>query len=164
MNRTHGSLSSLEEWRAHRERTADRYRAMQQDLARVRVTEQGAGGAITVVVDGAGSVVDVAMTDRLESLRPAEIGPAVLACIRRAQSRLVDEVARIAEARLGDEPGVTQLRERFRARFPEQPDEAPAPRWRRPAPRAASVARRERPRTTTDLDGDGWFDAPGVLR
>lgn len=60
--------------------------------------------AVRVTIDVNGQVVDIATTSKLDDMRPQDIGPAVLACIRKAQQTLVTRFAAVAQQTMGEDP------------------------------------------------------------
>jgi DNA-binding protein YbaB len=127
----------LESWRDEFNRQVQGFDKVQRAAAELRVTETAVNGGLAVTVDVSGQVVDIQTNDELETIGTKDIGPAVLACIRRAQQALAAKFAETAKETLGDDdPLGTQLSEQFRERFPESREE-PGPRRR---PRAEEGA------------------------
>lgn len=119
----------LEVWQREFSRQVEGFDKVQRAAADLRVTEIAVDGGLAVTVDVSGQVVDITTTDELEQLSNAEIGPAVLACIRRAQESLAAKFAETAKDTLGEDPLGAQLTEQFRQRFPQQEEPAkPKPR------------------------------------
>lgn len=118
----------LEGWRQEFNKQIEGFDKVQRAAADLRVTETAVNGGLAVTVDVGGQVVDIRTNDELETLSTSEIGPAVLACIRRAQQSLTARFAETAKEALGDDnPLGAQLTEQFRERFPA-PQEETKPR------------------------------------
>jgi hypothetical protein len=129
----------LEGWQREFNRQIDGFDRVQRAAADLRVTETAVNGGLRVTVDVSGQIVDIVTTDELETLDTAQIGPAVLACIRRAQQSLAAKFAETAKETLGDDPLGAQLTEQFRERFPgERAPETPTRKPRTDEERAAS--------------------------
>lgn len=123
----------LEEWQQQVDRHIEGFDRLQRATSDLRVTETGANGGLRVTVDVSGEVVDIATTPRLAEVRPEEVGPAVLACIRRARSTLVARFAEAARETLGADPVGENLVAQYQQRFPQTEQAEPA-RAARPEP------------------------------
>jgi DNA-binding protein YbaB len=113
----------LAEWSRGLEQKAERYRAMRAATDTVRVTESTSDGAVSVTVDATGQLVDVTTSSAVGRRKPEQIGPLVMACVRRAQSRLADQVGEAMRHSLGTDPVTERIVEGYRHRFPEQVEE-----------------------------------------
>jgi DNA-binding protein YbaB len=163
----------LDQWVADAKAKAQRYQEMQAEVSRVSATESSPDGVVAVTVDANGALTDLRITDRVRELSGAQVAAAVLATIKRAQSRLPDRVAEVMQSTVGDDQAAVDIvLANYRGRFPEaeepeQPrgsdeyrlgrlaedDSTPPPRPPRPAPR----------RRPADED-DGWDAGGSVLR
>ncbi|CRK58170.1 hypothetical protein [Alloactinosynnema sp. L-07] len=141
----------LERWQRELADHAAKFDRMQQAAAALRVTETAADGGLKVTCDAVGQVVEIITNDRLETLRTDQIGPAVLACIRRAQQTLADRLAETAAETMGDDPMSRGLAEQFRAQF-ARPDDAEGETGGTEAPQPRSRGTRPDP---PDDPGDG---------
>jgi DNA-binding protein YbaB len=161
----------LERWAAGVAAKAERYQDMQRQVTAVSSTETSRDGVVTVTVDSAGAVTDLRITDQVRSLPGAEVAQLVLTTMRRAQSRITEQVAEIMQTTVGeDAQTVDAVVSNFRNRFPEpepeptghraveerrisynEEDEDPRPRRPRP-PRRPST------------DDDDWGDDGPILR
>lgn len=128
----------LERWQQEFNRQIDGFDRVQRATIDLRVTESAVNGGLSVTVDVTGQVVDIVTGDELETLSTAEIGPTVLACIRRAQQTLSDRFAETATETVGDSPLGARLSEQFRQRFPEPREPKPRERPRTEEESAAS--------------------------
>ncbi|MCG8916699.1 YbaB/EbfC family nucleoid-associated protein [Actinokineospora sp. PR83] len=162
-------------WAADVEAKAERYRAMQAEVAAVAVTEVSRDDVVRVTVDTTGAVTALEISDRNREMPGRELSALVLATMRRAQSRITERVAEVMERTVGDDPGtVAAVVGSYRERFPEpepedvrhsgghveemtlgradDPDDPPTPR--RP-PR--------RPRPETEDDDDNPWGGGSIL-
>lgn len=118
----------LEGWQREFNRQIEGFDRVQRAAADIRVTETAVNGGLKVTVDVSGQVVDITTDEELETLSTKEIGPAVLACIRRAQQALAAKFAETAKEALGDDPLGEHLSEQFSERFPEPQEPKPVRR------------------------------------
>lgn len=112
------------------ERQQQQATAMREQLESVQVTERSAEGAVEVVLDHGGRLIDLVLTDKCRRLPPAELAGAVMRCVTAASSRLPD---RLAEAMRAVSPADHQLVEAVAGHYarmfgpPEEPLRQPPP-------------------------------------
>jgi DNA-binding protein YbaB len=163
----------LDQWAADARAKAQRYQEMQVEVSRVSTTESSPDGVVTATVDANGALTDLRITDRMKDMSGAQVAAAVLATMRRAQSRLHDRVAEVMQSTIGDDPAAMDIvLASYRGRFPEvdvaeqsrvgeeyrlgrldEEDSTPPARPPRPTPR----------RPPADED-DGWQGGGSILR
>ncbi|WP_219823976.1 YbaB/EbfC family nucleoid-associated protein [Actinokineospora auranticolor] len=163
----------LRRWSADVAAKAQRYQEMQAEVARVAVTESSRDDVVRVTVDATGAVTDLVISDRSRELPGAELAGLVLTTMRRAQSRITDEVADVMTRTVGDDPQtVAAVVGSYRERFPE-----PEPEPERPTASTVeemslghvedsdSPARPERPRPPrrSDPDEDDDWGGPSIF-
>lgn len=68
-------------------RHAERLSALQAELAAIRVTEEGAGGAITVVVDGNGAMLELILSAAISRMPAARFERELVAVASAAAQR-----------------------------------------------------------------------------
>jgi DNA-binding protein YbaB len=118
----------LEAWQREFDKQADGFEKVQRAAADLQVTETGANGGVRVTVDVNGKIVDITTTAALDEVRSEEIGPAIMACLRRAQSTLVARFAETARETLGDgDPVGENLVGQYQQRFPDAEPLEPPP-------------------------------------
>jgi len=83
----------IADWERDASEKAARFKEMAEQVEQVTITESVAGGAIRVTVDHNGLPMDIAMTDGVRGMEPAEIASNVMAAIRKAQSRYPERLA-----------------------------------------------------------------------
>lgn len=116
----------LERWAAGVMAKAERYQDMQLQVTAVMSSESSRDGIVTVTVDSAGAVTDLKITDQSRNLAGAELAALVLATMRRAQSRITEQVAEIMQSTVGEDgQTVAAVVGSYRQRFPEPEPEAP---------------------------------------
>jgi DNA-binding protein YbaB len=77
-----GSAASL-----NREERTRRLDELTAELARTRITERAADAGVTVVVNGAGELIDVTIDDAVMfGAHPQRIGPGVVTALSRARA------------------------------------------------------------------------------
>lgn len=102
--------------------TAQRYRRLNDRVAGLTVTERD--GQVGVTVSSTGQLVDIQL--------PGALAAQVMACVRRAQSRIPDLLHEVMVDTVGpQDPSVHLLVDDARTRFPE-PVAVPPPRRRAP--------------------------------
>ncbi|WP_459545884.1 YbaB/EbfC family nucleoid-associated protein [Nocardia sp. X0981] len=74
-------------------RHAERLAALQAELAAIRVTEEGAEGAITVVVDGNGAMVELILSPAISRMPAARFERELVAVASAAARRAFGEQA-----------------------------------------------------------------------
>ncbi|HET9137785.1 YbaB/EbfC family nucleoid-associated protein [Actinophytocola sp.] len=114
-------------WAAAVEAKAARYQIMQAQVGEITATESSPDGVVEVTVGASGLVTDLRISDRSRELPGARLAALVLDTMRRAQSRITDKVAEVAQQTIGDDPAtVASMVESYRQRFPEpEPEIAP---------------------------------------
>lgn len=123
MDTTDAITQQIDRWRAEVSEQAHRFDVTRRALDEVSVTESAAGGAIAVTVDSSGIPTGLRLGDDVGRMRPEEVATQIMACLRRAQARLVDRVGTVVAAAMGDAPGADAIVETFRHRFPAPSDE-----------------------------------------
>jgi hypothetical protein len=139
--------AALDRWVADAETKAEQYRALSVGVGQVSVTETSPDGLITVTVNAGGVLTDLRISERATGMPGPRTASTVLATMRRAQARIVAQVADIMRSTIGDDPAmVDAVLADYRDKFPEPVE----------APRAQSSIR---PRPVVRRgQGDGWDD------
>jgi DNA-binding protein YbaB len=124
----------IDEWVAAARQRADQLRELRSEVERIKVTHTSENGAVTVTVDSNGVPSDIRFTERASSVRPDDLGPLVMKCLRAAQSRIGGRVDDAAAATVGENLQDTRrmVVDSYRQRFGDAESE-PAPA-RRPWP------------------------------
>ncbi|MFJ6676399.1 YbaB/EbfC family nucleoid-associated protein [Actinosynnema sp. NPDC091369] len=118
---------SIDDWVEGMRQRADKLRALRDGVERIQVTETSANGAVVVTVDSTGSPVDIRFTDRAGAVRPEDLGPLVMGCLRAARARVTERVREVTDATVGsDLPDTRKMvvdsyRERFGEAAPPPP-------------------------------------------
>ncbi|MFE2752238.1 hypothetical protein ACFXGA_09550 [Actinosynnema sp. NPDC059335] len=164
----------ITEWRAGVAEQAERFDAARRAIDEVSVTETAAGGAIVLTVASSGIPTDLRLGDGVDRMKPDQVAAQIMACLRRAQTRLADRVGSVVVDTIGDAAGGQAIAEEYRHRFPPLPGEddhrpplvenadfglsdlAPDPTPPATVPAAAPVRATRR----TPADDDEDWDAP----
>jgi DNA-binding protein YbaB len=115
------AAARMREWAQGIARKAERYEAFGQRTKEIRLSAEGAGGAVRVTIGADGAVTDLVLTERVRAIAPDELAAQILAAMRRAQAGLADRVAAVAAEEVGAEDPHTAalLVDTLRARFPD---------------------------------------------
>jgi DNA-binding protein YbaB len=107
-------------WAADVEAKAQRYQAMQAEVAAVTVTEVSRDDVVRVTVDTTGAVTALEIGDRDREMPGRELSALVLTTMRKAQARITGQVAEVMERTVGDDPHtIAAVVGSYRERFPE---------------------------------------------
>src|SRR5688500_16494767 len=82
----------IDDWVEGMRQRADKLQALRAEVERIQVTETSANGAVVVTVDSGGSPVDIRFSDRASAVRPEDLGPLVMGCLRAARARITAQV------------------------------------------------------------------------
>ncbi|NUT52035.1 MAG: hypothetical protein HOV94_32785 [Saccharothrix sp.] len=111
----------ITEWRAGVAEQAERFDAARRAIDGVSVTETAAGGAIVLTVASSGIPTDLRLGDGVDRMKPDQVAAQIMACLRRAQTRLADHVGSVVVDAIGDAAGGQAIVEEYRHRFPPLP-------------------------------------------
>lgn len=114
----------LDELDRKMEKAAASYEQLELAAGDMRITEEDpAGVKVTVNVDG--QLTDLVTTPAIAGLPAERIGPTILTCILRAQSRIAERYREAAEQTGSDDEMTRHVIDSYRRRFPEpEPDPA----------------------------------------
>ncbi|MCR3753586.1 YbaB/EbfC family nucleoid-associated protein [Lentzea californiensis] len=93
----------VDQWVEGLQQRADRLERLRSQADRIQVPETSQNGAVTVTIDATGKPLDIRFDDRAAAVRPSELGPLVMGCIRAAQSRIAQQVREATAAAVGDD-------------------------------------------------------------
>jgi hypothetical protein len=161
--------AALDQWVADADAKAEKYKALSVGIALVAVTETSPDGLITVTVNSTGLLTELRISERATGMPGPRTAAAVMATMRRAQSRVVDRVAEVMRTTIGDDTAmVDTVLADYHGRFappvtPARPqaveeiriDAQPQPAVVRHAPVPRPVGGR--------TPEDGWDDGGSVL-
>lgn len=162
--------AALDQWVADAEAKAEKYKALSVGMALVAVTETSPDGLITVTVNSTGLLTELRISERATGMPGPRTAAAVMATMRRAQSRVVDRVAEVMRTTIGDDTTmVDAVLADYRGKFaaPVTPARPEAVQEMRvdgpPPPRPAPVRREPAPRPVGRRPDDGWDDDAGSV-
>jgi DNA-binding protein YbaB len=147
----------VSDWALEVERNADRYRRLQQHLARMSITETSRDGAVRVTVSASGLLTDLALDERAAPKPLSALAAQVLETLRRAQAKIPDLVSKAVADVVGTADAQTHLIVAdARKRFPEPPpDQSGWPVRRQPEPGGG-------PPPPRHGGGDDWAESPDI--
>jgi hypothetical protein len=102
------------------------YEQLEQAAEGMRITEVDPAG-VTATVNVDGQLTELVTTPQITRLPAEQIGPTVLACILRAQSRIADRYREAAEQTGSDDDMTRHVIESYRRRYPAPEPETPKP-------------------------------------
>jgi DNA-binding protein YbaB len=108
----------VSEWAQGFADKAAQAKIMRAQVEQIQATATSPDGAVRVTVDSHGLLTDLAFTDMIREVRPAELAAQVMACLQRAQQQLAPKVRETMQATVGGEQQlvdnvVSSYRERF---------------------------------------------------
>jgi DNA-binding protein YbaB len=108
----------VSEWAQGFADKAAQARIMRAQVEQIQAVATSSDGAIHVTVNSHGVLTDLAFTDMIHEMRPAELAAQVMRCLRRAQQQLAPKVRETMQATVGGEQQlvdnvVSSYRERF---------------------------------------------------
>jgi hypothetical protein len=102
------------------------YEQLEQAADGMRITEVDPAG-VTATVNVDGQLTELVTTSQITRLPAEQIGPTILACILRAQSRIADRYREAAEQTGSDDDMTRHVIESYRQRYPAPASETPKP-------------------------------------
>ncbi|MEU4525842.1 YbaB/EbfC family nucleoid-associated protein [Amycolatopsis sp. NPDC024027] len=114
----------VDDWERDATEKATRYRQMQQQVEQISITESVADGAVRVTVGANGIPTGVAMTGAVRTMSPEQIAGAVMAAMRKAQSRYPEKIREILAGTVGDDATSRHLVEVAERNFPAPEESA----------------------------------------
>ena len=115
---------ALDRWVAENEAKAQRFQRMRDGVQQVSTTETSRDGVVTVTVDAAGNLTDLQITDGVKQMSGSKVSSEVLATMRKAQSRLAQQVAEVVSTTVGDDQSTMDtMLSSYRDKFPEPEDD-----------------------------------------
>ncbi|WP_167976480.1 hypothetical protein [Lentzea indica] len=107
----------LDELDRKMERAQASYEQLEQAAEGMRITEVDPAG-VTATVNVDGQLTELVTTPQITRLPAEQIGPTILACIVRAQSRIADRYREAAEQTGSDDDMTKHVIESYRQRYP----------------------------------------------
>lgn len=133
------------DWQQQVAENARRHAELRDRVAGMSITETTPDGMIRVTVSADGVLTDLALHQRYEGVPLAQLGPRIMACVRRAQARIPGLMGQALRASGVDDPAGALILADASRRFPAAP----------PDMVARTVARRAPVRRPEDT---GWDD------
>jgi DNA-binding protein YbaB len=122
----------MQAWERQVAENAARFRALQERLSSLSITEASGDGAIKVTVSASGLLTNLVLRERWHPEPLPALAAEILDCVRRAQARIPDLLRQAMFDTVGSQDPSTHLllaeaRERFPEPAPAQPRSAPGP-------------------------------------
>jgi hypothetical protein len=118
------AAEDLEKWATGLEQRAARYTELQHRMDATSATESSSDGAVRVTVDANGVPTDLVLTERARGVEPTQLSAQILATMRRAQSRLRQQVLDLVRSTVpADDEPARNLVAQYEQRFPEVLDD-----------------------------------------
>lgn len=102
------------------------YEQLEQTAEGMRIVEVDPAG-VTATVNVDGQLMELVTTAEITRLPPERIGPTVMACILRAQSRIADRYREAAEQTGSNDDMTRHVIDSYRQRYPAPEPENPRP-------------------------------------
>lgn len=109
----------LETWAGQLEQRAQRFTDLHQRMSGLAVTESTPDGSVRVTVDGNGLPTELTLTERSRGVAPEKLSADLMACLRKAQLALRQQVEALTTETVGDDPSGGVIVAQYAERFPE---------------------------------------------
>lgn len=115
---TQRAYERIDEWVQSAQQRAERAKAVKLRLAQREVPAESPDGLVRVTVDAQGLPTALEIDDRALTGRGADLASTILDTLRRAQSRLTDEVSGLAMSTFGpSSPDAKAIARSYEQRF-----------------------------------------------
>ncbi|WP_185757164.1 YbaB/EbfC family nucleoid-associated protein [Nocardia bhagyanarayanae] len=122
------AADEMARWAENLQRTAQKYQDLQGRMEAMAVTESSADNRISVTVDANGVTTGITLAAATRGMDPAAVAAELMACTRRAQARLRDQVTDLVHSVVGDDAAGQAIVGQYAERFPDPaPTAPPAP-------------------------------------
>ncbi|WP_067847607.1 YbaB/EbfC family nucleoid-associated protein [Nocardia lijiangensis] len=121
------AADELARWAEKLQHTAQKYQDLQGRMEAIAVTENSADNRISVTVDANGVTTGITLAAATRGMDPAAVAAELMACTRRAQARLRNQVTDLVHSMVGDDGAGQAIVGQYAARFPDPEPVAPAP-------------------------------------
>ncbi|MFI2472942.1 YbaB/EbfC family nucleoid-associated protein [Nocardia xishanensis] len=122
------AADELARWAENLERTAQKYQDLHGRMEALSVTESSADNRISVTVDANGVTTGITLAAATRGMDPAAVAAELMACTRRAQARLRNQVTDLVHDMVGEDSAGQAIVGQYAARFPDpEPVAPPAP-------------------------------------
>ncbi|WP_431970308.1 YbaB/EbfC family nucleoid-associated protein [Nocardia sp. bgisy134] len=119
------AADELARWAENLQRTAQKYQDLQGRMVALSVTESSADNRISVTVDANGVTTGITLAAATRGMDPAAVAAELMACTRRAQARLRNQVTDLVHDMVGDDGAGQAIVGQYAERFPDPGPAAP---------------------------------------
>lgn len=115
---------ALGQWAQDLERKAQRASELRAEIDTISVTASSAHDEVSITVDSDGVPTDVRFSDRARRMSGSELSAEFMSVLRRARSRITEQVAEAANSTVGDNDPTSRdaVIDHYRQRFPGPAD------------------------------------------
>ncbi|MBG0563015.1 YbaB/EbfC family nucleoid-associated protein [Actinoplanes aureus] len=114
----------LGDWEHRARQQAELSAELSRRIRDTVATAEAPGGEVRVTVDHSGGLAALRLDDRAMVLRADELADLVMETVRRAQSRLAEQVAEVVRGMYGsDSPTTAFIADAYATQFPRSSDE-----------------------------------------
>ncbi|RDI43253.1 YbaB/EbfC family nucleoid-associated protein [Nocardia mexicana] len=124
-----GAAEDLARWAENLERKAQQFQSLQGQMSAISVTETSSDNRISVTVDSSGVTTGIHLAAGTRGMDPAAVAAELMACTRRAQARLRNQVTDLVHTMVGGDSAAEVIVGQYAERFPDagpEPGFAPA--------------------------------------
>jgi DNA-binding protein YbaB len=166
------------DWQTQIAENAKRYQELNERVSHLSITEKSRDGMVVVTVSATGVLTDLVLKERWHPVPEPELAEQIMECLKRAQAKIPDLMAKVIEETLGAQDSSAHLIVAdVRRSFPEPPpDPMSRAAWRmaepppspKPEPQAVGKAtpppaKRQKNDTTAQAEGTDDWDRRTVL-
>jgi len=160
------------DWQQQVAESAKRFQELNERVAQLSITEKSRDGMVVVTVSSTGVLTDLVLKERWHPVPEPELAEQIMDCLKRAQAKIPDLMAKVIEETLGGQDSSAHLIVAdARRSFPEPPPDpmsraawrtAEPPPPRKPEPPAASkeVPRQKNDTAAQAAGTDDWDERP----
>lgn len=171
-------MASKADWQQQVAESAKRYQELNERVSHLSITEKSRDGMVVVTVSSTGVLTDLVLKERWHPVPEPELAGQIMECLKRAQAKIPDLMAKVIEETLGDQDSSAHLIVAdARRSFPEPPpDPTSRTAWRmaepppppKPEPQAVSKvtpppAKQQKNDTAAQAAGTDDWDGRPVL-
>ena len=124
------------DWQQQVAENAKRYQDLNERVSRLSITEKSRDGTVMVTVSATGVLTDLVLKERWHPVPESELAEQIMECLKRAQAKIPDLMAKVIEEALGEQDSSAHLiLADARQSFPEPPpDPASRAAWQAAEP------------------------------
>lgn len=159
-------MAGKADWQQQVAENAKRYQELNERVSHLSITEKSRDGMVMVTVSATGVLTGLVLKERWHPVPEPELAEQIMACLKRAQAKIPDLMAKAIEETLGEQDSSTHLiLADARQSFPEPPPDpmsraawqvAEPPPLPKPEPPAASKVTPPPTKQQNNTATDDW--------